>query len=954
MVYEISPQPTLDTSINVLDESTIRWRGDWIRGLSYDLNEVVYYNGSSWRALRTTSAIPSLANPVDWAPVALGGAELDSGSINLSNYYTKAQTYSKTEADAKFSTLTVGDATTTTKGILQLAGDLSGNASAPTVPALANKANLTDIYTRSEIDSRFAQFNPGSTIQSDGTFYITANVVTASIANGTTTNANFELNSEFLLSNITTNVPARIKLYRSITDRTNGTELILDVETTTDDLNFDLPDPIFLITASDTLYGTITNTSGGSASVSATLKGYKFISGTQDATTTIKGIIQLAGDLAGTAIAPTVPGLATKVDLTTDQSIAGIKSFTGSSIITKELRFDKGALVSFIQNPDTTNSVFDFTTTPTATGQSSFRFFRNTNSTGRNSVSILRGDNTLSPNVELSGNGNSYLNALAGNVGIGTQTGPLAKLQVTGGVVVTNNSGAVTDPGAGNMTVSGTVNSNLLNSNLLTVTDKDNSRNNLGVIDINYAVNPRFNYWNRGTTFTFPASTATVGTTEIASGWVYLAAPGTGNTSPNVTVSQQAFPQAQTEVPNNPLYYMQTSSDSAWTASSNGYIAIRNFIGDVYTFAGQTITISFWARSSIVGKTINAATLQMFGSGGTPSTQTFSPSQTITLTTNWARYSLTFNVPSISGKTIGTNGIQTTRFGIEFGYFNSAHPWNAAGTVDLADVALDAGTVASPVMPLPANEEKLPLGLFVEQQGPNNNVSIGTTNIANAKLQVTGGVVVSNSATAASNPGSGNIKIEGEDTFIGIDSAGNNRFGLVKKTGANQYIAYGSTASFSIAQGNNVNLSPAADTYTSRMIFNSNGTISMAAATSFNSTATFGSLAQFNSSTNVNGSATFGSQIRLATSTITANLTVASQHTIFANATTAPITITLPLASAGSGRWLIIKKIDTSANAVTITPTSPNTIDGQASVVLSTAYQYILLECDANNWYIIG
>lgn len=42
---------------------------------------------------------------------------------------------------------TVSDATTTSKGIVQLAGDLSGTAAAPTVPALANKANSADLAT---------------------------------------------------------------------------------------------------------------------------------------------------------------------------------------------------------------------------------------------------------------------------------------------------------------------------------------------------------------------------------------------------------------------------------------------------------------------------------------------------------------------------------------------------------------------------------------------------------------------------------------------------------------------------------------------------------------------------------------------------------------------------------------------------------------------------------------
>lgn len=39
---------------------------------------------------------------------------------------------------------TVADATTTTKGVVQLAGDLGGTAAAPTVPALASKVSTSD------------------------------------------------------------------------------------------------------------------------------------------------------------------------------------------------------------------------------------------------------------------------------------------------------------------------------------------------------------------------------------------------------------------------------------------------------------------------------------------------------------------------------------------------------------------------------------------------------------------------------------------------------------------------------------------------------------------------------------------------------------------------------------------------------------------------------------------
>jgi len=55
-----------------------------------------------------------------------------------------------------------------------------------------------------------------------------------------------------------------------------------------------------------------------------------------DSTVTTKGTIQLAGDLAGTASSPTVPGLVNKANdsavlhLTGNESISGVKNFTGT------------------------------------------------------------------------------------------------------------------------------------------------------------------------------------------------------------------------------------------------------------------------------------------------------------------------------------------------------------------------------------------------------------------------------------------------------------------------------------------------------------------------------------------------------------------------------------------------------------------------------------------------
>lgn len=71
------------------------------------------------------------------------------------------------------------------------------------------------------------------------------------------------------------------------------------------------------------------------------------------------------------------------------------------------------------------------------------------------------------------------------------------------------------------------------------------------------------------------------------------------------------------------------------------------------------------------------------------------------------------------------------------------------------------------------------------------------------------------------------------------------------------------------------------------------------------------------------------------------------------SASTAPITLTLPQASLSSGFKYTIKKIDASANAVTLDPFSSETIDGSATYTLSSQYDSVTVVCNGTNWFII-
>lgn len=89
--------------------------------------------------------------------------------------------------------------------------------------------------------------------------------------------------------------------------------------------------------------------------------------------------------------------------------------------------------------------------------------------------------------------------------------------------------------------------------------------------------------------------------------------------------------------------------------------------------------------------------------------------------------------------------------------------------------------------------------------------------------------------------------------------------------------------------------------------------------------------------------------------TKTASYTATSNdNTILANAQTGAVTITLPTAVGSNGKLYTVKKIDATANAVTISTTSSQTIDGASSYTINTTYSGVNLQSDNANWWIIA
>jgi len=88
--------------------------------------------------------------------------------------------------------------------------------------------------------------------------------------------------------------------------------------------------------------------------------------------------------------------------------------------------------------------------------------------------------------------------------------------------------------------------------------------------------------------------------------------------------------------------------------------------------------------------------------------------------------------------------------------------------------------------------------------------------------------------------------------------------------------------------------------------------------------------------------------------TITSSDTLdAGNYVVLVNATSGAVTVTLPAVAANTGRIYYIKKIDSSANAVTIDGNASETIDDSTTRILSSQYDSVTIACDGTEWWIL-
>ncbi|PAM73150.1 hypothetical protein CEK00_04700 [Stenotrophomonas maltophilia] len=156
------------------------------------------------------------------------------------------------------------------------------------------------------------------------------------------------------------------------------------------------------------------------------------------------------------------------------------------------------------------------------------------------------------------------------------------------------------------------------------------------------------------------------------------------------------------EIPDSVLFLgfnVVAGVSSAW---------VGQWIEGVHTFAGGKATVSFWMRSGVAGKKVGLLIQQHFGTGGSAMVEV-QASSAITLTTNFTKYTVTFDVPSIVGKTVGANNalLLTFFYADDRSSMFGGQLIGQTGLFEVAQVQMERGGKATDFEWRPKAEEQL-------------------------------------------------------------------------------------------------------------------------------------------------------------------------------------------------------------------------------------------------------
>ncbi|HEY2416413.1 MAG TPA: hypothetical protein VGH84_00720, partial [Steroidobacteraceae bacterium] len=239
-----------------------------------------------------------------------------------------------------------------------------------------------------------------------------------------------------------------------------------------------------------------------------------------------------------------------------------------------------------------------------------------------------------------------------------------------------------------------------------------------------YYTDPNSSQWTAASTFSGDATAQAIsghnsGRSFIHNGLFNIAQRGTGpwsstgytldrwaiNTNLDVvTVTANPLSDADRTGIGDETARQSLTANFAGNSGAAALSFVYHAIEDTRRLAGKAVTISFWAVAMSGTPKLGINMAQTFGTGGSPSAGVgvLATGSSLTLSTTWTRYSTTIVIPSVTGKTFGTNNNSYTNLQIFYssGATNNATAGNIGvqtAIIQLWGVQLEIGSVATPL-----------------------------------------------------------------------------------------------------------------------------------------------------------------------------------------------------------------------------------------------------------------
>jgi len=201
----------------------------------------------------------------------------------------------------------------------------------------------------------------------------------------------------------------------------------------------------------------------------------------------------------------------------------------------------------------------------------------------------------------------------------------------------------------------------------------------------NKIINGQFTHWQRGTSFAdtvvgYHADRWRIGASDFIGG------------SLSWTVERRLFDPGQTDVPDNPTYYLDFASEITGAPPGTERTLLSQRIENVETLSGEEATLSFWAKGSIPGTIV----INFRQNTATPSSPFFG-NIPIVLSTVWQFYVIRVDVPLVVGPVAAGNSLNV-HFMTQAGASNPAGVpgFQYTGIVSLANIQFEEDRVNDP------------------------------------------------------------------------------------------------------------------------------------------------------------------------------------------------------------------------------------------------------------------